>query len=143
MRQDEGHTIPRGYISRHTHCQGRPGKTKIQGIETIALRGGIMLQGNKEASLLDAGRMVRDHRASTSEGNDRCGAPVTGLTSRQGLPSGMAAPGRMATPSQPSRQEGMDGMDMLETMGIRMCWISLLHSLWSTSNSSSLTQIVN
>ena len=29
-----------------------------------------------------------------------------------------------------------------EAMGIRMGWISLLHSLWSTQNSSSLTQIV-
>ena len=33
--------------------------------------------GNKEGSLLDAGRMVRDHRASTSEGSDHRGAMIT------------------------------------------------------------------
>jgi hypothetical protein len=80
-----------------------------------------MLQGNKEASLLDAGRMVRDHRAATSEGRDRCGAPVTRLASRQGLPSGMAGQEGMATPSQPSRQEGIDRIDRPKAIGIKMC----------------------
>lgn len=54
------------------------------------------------------------------------------MPSRQGWPSGMAAYTRMAVPSQPSRQDGMDGMAGLETMGIRMGWILLLHSLWLT-----------
>ena len=54
------------------------------------------------------------------------------VPSRQGWPSQMAAHEEMAAPSQPSRIREMDEMAGRKAMGIRMCWISLLHSLWST-----------
>jgi hypothetical protein len=43
----------------------------------------------------------------------------------------MAAHYGMATPSQTSLLYEMDGMAGPMAMSIRMCWISLLHSLWS------------
>ena len=44
----------------------------------------------------------------------------------------MAVHEGMAPPSQTSHEDGMDGMAGPKAISIRMCWISLLHSLWST-----------
>ena len=80
-------------------------------------------------------------------GNDQRGARGSrDLASRQGVASGRPAQIGRPWSSQTSHLGGRHGRTGPEAMGIRMCWISLLHSLWSTLiqlsfNSSSLTQI--
>ena len=51
----------------------RHGKTKLQGIETIALRGGIMLQVTRGILSLTVGARLKVNKP-TSEGEDRRGA---------------------------------------------------------------------
>ena len=75
-----------------------------------------------------------------SEGNSHRGAwgHVMCHPAKDGHPAkvGMAVGLGMARhPKHPAKRQkdGIDGMAGPKTMGIRMGWISLLHSLWSTS----------
>jgi hypothetical protein len=82
----------------------------IQGIGTIRLRGGIMLQVTRRILSLSKVAGLRTNGRPRQKVMITAGRRSRDVPSRQGWPSEMARQERMARPSQPSRQ-GQDGQD--------------------------------
>ena len=60
-----------------------------------------------------------------------CHPAKTGHPAKMGMAAGHGIAGHPNHPAK-GHEDGMDGMAGPKAMGIRMGWISLLHSLWST-----------